>query len=200
MGPSGPGSAGRATGEGSRAPGGGSVSVWRAATAVGLGVGSLVLVGWAPAAASSGSRVGVSVGLANASTPLSAGVDVARDVVSATMLTFDMLEVCGADVTRLPAVASTPGLPPPWPSTLVATTAAAANITITNGSQGGSQRGRDERVERMACCAAAIVERRPQRGVPAACEASARSAASNGAPSGASAGATEGLVVLEVAA
>ena len=117
MGPSGPGSAGRATGEVTRAPGGGSVSVWRVATGVklgrGLGVGSLLLVGWAPAAASSGSRVGVSVGLANASTPLSAGVDVARDVVSATMLTFDVLDVCGADVTRPPGVASAPGLPPP---------------------------------------------------------------------------------------
>src|SRR5258708_29630104 len=67
----------------------------------------------------------------------------------------------------------------PCPLTLAVTAPAPASSRITNGSQRGSQRGRAER-ERIACCADAIDDGLPQRGVPAASAASAASAAATG--------------------
>ncbi len=102
-----------------------------------------------------------------------AGVDVAAMLVGANAAALvDVGLVVAAPSSKVgarptDACSVGPDRVPTWPSTLVATSAAATSKISRNGSHGGNQRGRADRVPRSAPWTPEMVERRPQRGVSA---------------------------------
>jgi hypothetical protein len=111
-------------------------------------------------------------------TELAATTTDVASVVAAAMASPERVLAGGAvPVGRFSKITAPPpeasgGCPPApaWPPTVAVTMPTLASRMITNGSHGGSQRGRDERT-RLACTAG-IDDGRPQRGARAVSDAS----------------------------